>query len=60
MRVVALDVKIEPGLASVSKTVKLAPGLKTEGDARSDVSARGIFSSPELTFFDARVSNPNP
>ncbi len=50
MREVAFDVKIEPGLENVSKNVKLAPGTKTEDNARSDVSARGIFSSHEVTF----------
>ena len=59
MREVAFDVKIEPGLCSVSKNVKLAPGSNTADNARSDVSARGIFSSHELTFFDVRISNPN-
>ena len=39
--------------------MKLAPGTKTEDNARLDVSARGIYSSHELTFFDVRISNPN-
>jgi hypothetical protein len=39
--------------------VKLDPGSKTEDNARLDVSARGIYSSHELTFFDVRISNPN-
>ena len=59
MKEVAFDVKIEPGLAKVSKHVKLAPGTNIEDNARSDVSARGIFSSHEVTFFDVRISNPN-
>ncbi len=59
MREVAFDVKIEPGLAKVSKHVRLAPGTNTEDNARSDVSARGIFSSHEVTFFDVRITNPN-
>ena len=59
MKEVAFDVKIEPGLAKVSKNVKLAPGTNTDDNARSDVSARGIFSSHEVTFFDVRISNPN-
>ncbi len=58
MREVAFDVKIEPGLENVSKNVKLAPGSITEDNARSDVSARGIFSSHELTYFDVRITNP--
>ena len=41
------DVKLEPGVSSVSKNVKLAPGSKTENNAGSDVSTRGIFSSHE-------------
>ena len=59
MKKVAFDVKIEPGLAKVSKHVKLAPGTNIEDNARSDVSARGILNSHEVTFFDVRVSNPN-
>ena len=59
MREVAFDVKMEPGLQKVSKNVKLTPGTKTEDNARLDVSARGIYSSHELTFFDVRISNPN-
>ena len=59
MQEVAFDVKVEPGLQKVSKNVKLQPGSKTEDNARLDVSARGIFSSHELTFFDVRISNPN-
>ena len=59
MKEVAFDVKIEPGLAKVSKNVVLAPGTNTEDNARSDVSARGIFSSHEVTYFDVRISNPN-
>ena len=59
MREVAFDVKVEPGLQKVSKNIKLAPGTKTDDNARADVSARGIFSSNELTFFDVRISNPN-
>ena len=59
MKEVAFDVKIEPGLAKVSKHVKLTPGTNTEDNARSDVSARGIFSGHEVTFFDVRISNPN-
>ena len=59
MREVAFDVCIEPGLQNVSRNVKLTPGTKTEGNARLDVSARGIYSSHDLTFFDVRISNPN-
>ena len=59
MREVAFDVSIEPGLEKVSKNVRLAPGTKTEDNARLDVSARGIFSSHERTFFDVRITNPN-
>ena len=59
MKEVAFDVKIEPGLAKVSKNMNLAPGSNIEDNARSDVSARGIFSSHEVTYFDVRISNPN-
>ena len=59
MQEVAFDVKVEPGLQKVSKNVKLDPGSKTEDNARLDVSARGIYSSHESTFFDVWISNPN-
>ena len=59
MKEVAFDVKVEPGLAKVSKNVMLAPGTNTDDDARADVSARGIFSGHEITYFDVRISNPN-
>ena len=59
MKEVAFDVKVEPGLAKVSKNVMLAPGTNTDDNARADVSARGIFSGHEITYFDVRISNPN-
>ena len=59
MREVGFDVKVEPGLQKVSKNISLAAGTKTDDNARADVSARGIFSSHELTFFDVRITNPN-
>ena len=57
MKEVAFDVKVEPGLAKVSKNVMLAPGTNTDDNARADVSARGIFSGHEITYFDVRISN---
>ena len=59
MKEVAFDVKVEPGLAKVSKNVMLAPGTNTDDNARADVSVRGIFSGHEITYFDVRISNPN-
>ena len=59
MQEVAFDVKTEPGLQTLSRNINLTPGTKTEDNARLDISARGIFSSHELTFFDVRITNPN-
>ena len=58
MRDFAFDVSIEPGLEKESKNVRLAPGTKTEDNARLDVSAGGIFSSHGRTFFHLRITNP--
>ena len=59
MQEVAHDVKIEPNLQSVSPIMKLKKGSNTADNARLDVSAKGIFSSHEVTFFDIRITNPN-
>ena len=59
MQEVAFDVKSEPGLQTLSRNINVTPGTKTEDNARLDISARSIFSSHELTFFDVRISNPN-
>ncbi len=59
MREIAFDVRVEPGLQKVTNNVKLSPGTNRADNARLDISARGIFSSNEATFFDVRITNPN-
>jgi hypothetical protein len=51
--------KLNQDYKKYQKNIKLAPGTKTEDNARLDVSVRGTYSSHELTFFDVRISNPN-
>ncbi len=59
MKDIAYDVKVEPGLQKISKHMKLATGTNLADNARLDISARGLFSSHELTYFDVRITNPN-
>ena len=56
MEEVCRDVMIEPGLIS---TAGQEIRGKTEDGARLDVSARGVWSKYERTFFDIRVTHPN-
>ena len=56
MREVCKDVRIEPELMPVERDVfrgNQAP------NARLDISARGVWSPCEKTFFDVRVTHPN-
>eukprot|EP00794_Sanderia_malayensis_P001042 gene1042-370_t len=59
MKEVASDVKIEPLLLPVSDAVPLANGTKRAENACLDVSAKGIHSAQEVTFFDVQIANPN-
>ncbi len=59
MREVASDVKIEPALQPIKNNTHLQHGTNVADGARLDVSARGIFSGNECTFFDVRITNPN-
>ena len=59
MREVAKDVQTEPGMLPVGENVQLKPGTNRKAQARLDISARGIWSPCEKTFFDVRVTHPN-
>ena len=56
MEKVCHDVRIEPGL--IPTTDELIQGTVAD-EARGDVSARGVWSNYEKTFFDIMVTHPN-
>ena len=56
MEKVCKDVRIEPELLPIDG--EIIQGNVSE-KARLDVSARGVWSQQEKTFFDIRVSHPN-
>lgn len=58
LREVCRDVVIEPQLLPVDST-KYATRTNTQHGARLDISARGVWSTFERTFFDVRVTHPN-
>ena len=57
LRTVTNDVRIEPLLTPIE-----SPGFQQKGNnadkARQDISARGVWSTFERTFFDVRIFNP--
>ena len=52
------DVKVEPGMIPVNASHYKRSTI-TQDDARLDVSAIGVYSPFERTFFDIRVTHPN-
>ena len=52
------DVKVEPGMIPVNATHYKRSTI-TQDDARLDVSAVGVYSLFERSFFDIRVTHPN-
>ena len=52
------DVNVEPGLAPVNASLYKRSTI-TQDDARLDVSAVGVYSPFERSFFDIRVTHPN-
>jgi hypothetical protein len=56
MEKVCHDVRIEPGL--IPTAAEMIQGTAADG-ARCDVSARGVWSNYEKTFFDIMVTHPN-
>ena len=52
------DVKVEPALIPVNASSYKRSTI-TNDDARLDVSAVGVYSPFERTFFDIRVTHPN-
>ena len=59
MKEIAKDVQTEPSLLPVGDDVQLKAGTIRKPQARLDISARGIWSPCEKTFFDVRVTHPN-
>ena len=53
MKEVCRDVKIEPAL------IPIPNDKQTQDQARCDISAQGVWSPCEKTFFDVRVCHPN-
>ena len=53
MKEVCRDVKIEPALIPIPNEEN------SQDQARCDISAQGIWSPCEKTFFDVRVCHPN-
>ena len=58
MKIVCKDVCIEPGLLPTNEEELNAQTNGTAG-ARLDISARGVWSAAERTFFDVRVTHAN-
>ena len=52
------DVRTEPELLPVNPQ-KFKPRTNTKDGARLDVSARGVWSTFERSFYDVRVTHPN-
>ena len=59
LKEVAYDVRVEPELQDLSENIQLSSGSNLANNTRLDISARGVFSRSEVTFFDVRVTNPN-
>ena len=55
MEEVCKDVKVEPMLIPIEREIR---GNSAQ-QVRLDVSARGVWSPNENTFFDVRVTHPN-
>ena len=59
LRDVCHDVRIEPHLQPLSgEAFKETTSNKSE-EARSDICARGFWTTGQMAFFDVRVFNPN-
>ena len=58
LREVCKDVRVEPELLPVDPR-KFKRRTNTQAGARLDVSARGVWSTFERSFFDIRVTHPN-
>ena len=58
MKEVCKDVQTEPGLLPANED-EMRRGTNTALQARLDISARGVWSHSERTFFDVRITHPN-
>ena len=57
LRLVTKDVRIEPLLTPIESANFQEKGNNAD-KARLDISARGVWSTFERTFFDVRIFNP--
>ena len=58
LREICKDVKTEPNLLPIDAEDLSHRTISTDG-ARLDISARGVWSTFERTFFDIRITHPN-
>ena len=59
LKEVCYDVKIEPHLLKVNEGDCVLPHTNKAEQARLDISARGVWTSFDKSFFDVRVTHPN-
>ena len=55
LREVCYDVQIEPKLLPLTGETFKLKSASTRPDARSDLSARGVWQTMDKTFLDARI-----
>ena len=59
LKEVCYDVRTEPHLLKVNDGDCVLPHTNTAEQARLDISARGVWTSFDKSFFDVRVTHPN-
>ena len=59
LKEVCYDVRTEPHLLKVNDGDCVLPHKNTAEQARLDISARGVWTSFDKSFFDVRVTHPN-
>ena len=59
LKEVCYDVKTEPHLLKVNDGDCVLPHTNKTEQARLDISARGVWTSFDKSFFDVRVTHPN-
>ena len=59
LKEVCYDVKTEPHLLKVNDGDFVLPHTNTVEQARLNISARGVWTSFDKSFFDVRVTHPN-
>ena len=56
---VCYDVRAEPLLTPLTEADQMRQSTNTAAHARLDISARGVWSPSDRSYFDIRVSHPN-